>query len=292
MSTLHNLRATLCDHDAMVDVAQLLAQPELALVACHLPKPDAEVRWVATSELDDPAPFLEGGELLLTTGLATKGWRGQWAGYVGRLAEAGVVALALGVGLTHRRAPAGLVRACEKHGLNLIEVPRPTPFVAVSRAVAALLEDERDQVARRSLDAQRALTRAALERDDVQSLVAVLAAQVNGAAATVTRDGMPVERAGELDASLVRAEVSGCAISGCARPPASRVRRADDRAAARRPVPTRGLAGRVRCPAGRARCTAPRSPPRSRCSSLALERQAGPTGGRAAASGPGARAGA
>jgi purine catabolism regulator len=27
------------------------------------------VRWVHTSELDDPTPYLEGGELLLTTGL-------------------------------------------------------------------------------------------------------------------------------------------------------------------------------------------------------------------------------
>jgi len=30
---------------------------------------DAPVRWVHTSELDDPGPYLEGGELLLTTGL-------------------------------------------------------------------------------------------------------------------------------------------------------------------------------------------------------------------------------
>ncbi|WP_183096114.1 PucR family transcriptional regulator ligand-binding domain-containing protein, partial [Nocardioides stalactiti] len=103
----------------MVDVAELLRAPGLALEPLHVPRPDAEIRWVATSELVDPAPFLEGGELLLTTGLATKGWRTQWDPYVGRLADAGVVGLGLGVGLTHARTPAGLRAACERHGLNL-----------------------------------------------------------------------------------------------------------------------------------------------------------------------------
>ena len=94
------------------------------------------MRWVATSELDDPTPFLEGGELLLTTGLATAGWRREWEGYAARLAAAGVAALALGVGLTHPKVPAALTRACERAELNLIVVPRATTFVAVSRAAA------------------------------------------------------------------------------------------------------------------------------------------------------------
>jgi purine catabolism regulator len=191
----------------VVALPELLAVPGLELTAVVTPRPDVEVRWVATSELTDPTPYLQGGEVLLTTGLETSGWRTQWREYVDRLARAEVAALGLGVGLTHRRAPAALVKACRAAGLNLLEVPRPTPFVSVSRAVAGLLESERDQVARRSLDAQRALTRAALDRDDVQALLAVLAAQVGGAAATVTRDGEPVERAGKVDAALVRAEV-------------------------------------------------------------------------------------
>src|SRR5438132_1481462 len=102
----------------MVDVSLLLEQPGLALRAVALPRPDAEVRWVATSELDDPTPYLEGGELLLTTGLATAGWRREWEQYAARLAAAGVAALALGVGLTHPSVPAGLKRACERAGLN------------------------------------------------------------------------------------------------------------------------------------------------------------------------------
>ena len=166
MTILHNLAPSDCAiMPLMVDVAQLLAQPDLALEPRHLPKPDAEVRWVATSELEDPAPFLEGGELLLTTGLATKGWRRQWHGYVGRLAEAGVVALALGVGLTHERVPAGLRRACEEHDLNLIEVPQATTFVAVSRAAARLIQSRDDVESRLAMEAQRRLTAAAMRTE-------------------------------------------------------------------------------------------------------------------------------
>lgn len=128
----------------MVDVSLLLEETELRLRAVHLPRPHAEIRWVATSELEDPSPFLEGGELLLTTGLATRGWRSQWNGYAARLARVGVTSVALGVGLTHNRAPGAFVRACEQHGLNLLEVPRDTTFVAVSR-VAARLIDKRDE---------------------------------------------------------------------------------------------------------------------------------------------------
>jgi len=196
----------------MTSVSDLLGQPGLALAAVHLPEPAAEVRWVATSELVDPAPFLEGGEVLLTTGLDTVGWRRQWPGYVARLLEARVAALGLGIGLTHRRAPAALVSACRDLGLNLFEVPRETAFVAITRAAARLIEQDEEAAARRALEAQRQLTRAALRDDDTSALLAKLAEVVDGAAATVTRDGHPEvgplgPRGRDLDLALVGAEL-------------------------------------------------------------------------------------
>ncbi|HSV41214.1 MAG TPA: PucR family transcriptional regulator ligand-binding domain-containing protein [Nocardioidaceae bacterium] len=173
----------------MVDVSTLLAQSELGLRAHHLPRGDAEMRWVATCELEDPGPFLEGGELLLTTGLATHGWRTQWSGYVARLVDAGVVALALGVGLTHPRMPVALMRACEKHGLNLVEVPRDTTFVGVSRAAARLIEKRDEAEARLALETQRQLTSAAMRDDSAQAVVERLAALLDGAAFLLAPDG-------------------------------------------------------------------------------------------------------
>src|SRR5690349_8219584 len=72
------------------------------------------VRWVHTSELDDPTPFLEGGELLLTTGIKLGGGEADAEAlrtYLHRLADAGVVGLGFGVGLTHGEVPEPLVRA-------------------------------------------------------------------------------------------------------------------------------------------------------------------------------------
>lgn len=196
----------------MVTLADLLAERDLALLPLHVAIAETPVRWVATSELADPTPYLEGGEVLLTTGLETKGWRGEWRGYVDRLAGARVAALGLAVGLTHDRPPKALVTACERAGLNLFEVPRPTTFVAISRTIARLLEAEREHAARRAMDAQRALTQAALEVDGAASVVRRLATLVDGAAVTVTRDGTPVTgpagpRAAELDLGIVRIEV-------------------------------------------------------------------------------------
>ncbi|MFC7487054.1 PucR family transcriptional regulator [Knoellia sp. CPCC 206453] len=173
----------------MVDVALLLEQGELRLHAVHLAKPDAAIRWVATSELEDPAPFLEGGELLLTTGLATRGWRSQWDGYAERLVSAGVSTLALGVGLTHRRAPVALARACEQHNLNLLEVPRETTFVAVSRAAVSLIEQRDESEARLALETQRQLTAAAVRDDPRQAVVGRLAQLLDGAAFLLAADG-------------------------------------------------------------------------------------------------------
>ena len=208
----------------MVTMADLLAQPVLALVAVHVATADAEIRWVATSELVDPTPYLEGGEVLLTTGLETKGWRSEWHRYVERLAEAGAAGLGFAVGLTHERPPKLLVRACRNAGLNLFEVPRSTTFVAISRAIAGLLDAERENAARRSMDAQRILTQAALEVEDTTAVVRRLGALVEGAAATVTRDGVPVvgpfgPRIDDLELDVVRTEVE-------------RIRRQDLRAAA------------------------------------------------------------
>ncbi|MER7245544.1 PucR family transcriptional regulator [Kribbella sp. NPDC000426] len=174
-------------------MADLLAVPELALAPVHLSPADAEVRWVATSELVDPTPYLEGGEVLLTTGLETTGWGDEWQEYVERLVGAGVAALGLGVGLTHEQTPEPLRAACEDLGFNLFEVPRRTTFVAISRTAATMIEAARGSLARRALDAQRVLTRAALEVDDEATLVRRLAALVSGAATIVTRDGEPTD---------------------------------------------------------------------------------------------------
>jgi Purine catabolism regulatory protein-like family/PucR C-terminal helix-turn-helix domain len=178
----------------------------------HVPAPDLDVRWVATSELLDPAPFLEGGEILLTTGLEARGWRREWDGYVSRLADVRIAALGIGTGLTHAKAPAGLVRACEAHGLNLIEVPRETPFVAVSRRTAQLLQQDEAEAAREALRIQRRLTAAAAKPDATAAVIQTLAHILGGAACVLSPDGQAIlgplgERRDELVTPDVAQEI-------------------------------------------------------------------------------------
>jgi purine catabolism regulator len=173
----------------MVAIAAVVAERVLNLRPVHIPAPDLAVRWVATSELDDPAPFLKGGELLLTTGLETKGWRREWRDYVARLIDVGVSGLGIGTGLTHPEPPIDLVRACERAGMNLIEVPRDTAFVAVSLRIAELLEEEQAEAARVALDLQRRLTAAASRPRAAPAIVETLARLLGGMACTMSPDG-------------------------------------------------------------------------------------------------------
>ncbi|MBB4946636.1 purine catabolism regulator [Kitasatospora gansuensis] len=170
------------------------------------------VRWVHTSELDDPTPFLEGGELLLTTGIKLGKAAAKLQAYVHRLADAGVVGLGLGVGLSHTEVPQALVDAAAQRGLPLIRVPEATPFIAISKTVSAALAAEQYEAVTTSFEAQEELTRAALGKDGTTAVVRRLAARLGGWAALYDGSGAlsavapdwAARRAGRLAAEVDR----------------------------------------------------------------------------------------
>lgn len=174
----------------MVSLGALLDIRDLDLRPVVSNRSDDPLRWVATSELADPSPFLEGGEILLTTGLGTANWNREWGPYVARLADAGVVAVGLAIDLTHTASPAALVLACRDQGVDLFEVPEATTFVRISRSLALLLESEEETSTRAALRAQRMLVQAAL-RDDLPALLEELA-RLTDLAAIVAADGEPL----------------------------------------------------------------------------------------------------
>ncbi len=102
------------------------------------------VQWVHASDLADPAPFLTPRTVLLTTGAQFgRALGGATAeSYVQRLVDAGATALGLGVGLQWDRIPPALIEACERLQLPLFRVPYDTPFIAVIRTAARLIEAE------------------------------------------------------------------------------------------------------------------------------------------------------
>ena len=162
-----------------------------------------------------------------------------------------------GTGLSHPdRARATWFAAADDCGLAVLEVPRQTPFIALSRAVSAALAAEEYAVVARTSAAQQELTRAALAPGAPATVVDRLARYLDGWALLVDAAGTPLEAA----------------------PPAARRRAADlgpafDRlrgAALRRPV--------RRTPGPRRRCSCSRSAPAA--GPAGSSRWAGPGGSR------------
>jgi len=81
-------------------VADLLAIDDLSLtLVAGKEGLGRSIRWAHVSELEDPTPFLRGGEVLLTTGLRLEGSTPQvQAGFIGKLAAAKLAGLGLGLG--------------------------------------------------------------------------------------------------------------------------------------------------------------------------------------------------
>ncbi|MFF9057137.1 PucR family transcriptional regulator [Streptomyces sp. NPDC014882] len=158
---------------------------------------DVPVRWAHVSELADPVPYMEGGELLLITALKLDAEDPEaMRRYVRRLAGAGVVGLGFAVGVNYEEIPKALVDAAEEEGLPLLEVPRRTPFLAISKEVSAAMAADQYRAVTAGFAAQRELTRQALT-DGPEGLLAALASQVDGWAALYDASGAVVASAPE-----------------------------------------------------------------------------------------------
>ncbi|MEV0221082.1 PucR family transcriptional regulator [Streptomyces sp. NPDC050704] len=158
---------------------------------------DTVVRWVHASELTDPVPYMEGGELLLITALKLDAEDPDaMRRYVKRLAGAGVAGLGFAVGVHYEDIPKALLDAASEEGLPLLEVPRRTPFLAISKAVSAAIAADRYRAVTAGFAAQRELTRQALN-EGPEGLLTSLASQVDGWAALYDASGAVVATAPE-----------------------------------------------------------------------------------------------
>jgi len=173
---------------------------------------DVPVRWAHASELADPVPYMEGGELLLITALQLDAEDPEaMRRYVKRLVGAGVVGLGFAVGVNYEQIPKALVDAAEGEGLPLLEVPRRTPFLAISKAVSAEIAADQYRAVTAGFAAQRELTKQALTGGP-EGVLSALAAQVDGWAALYDASGAVVatapewagRRAGRLTADVER----------------------------------------------------------------------------------------
>ncbi|WP_019201432.1 PucR family transcriptional regulator [Tsukamurella sp. 1534] len=195
-----------------VTVRWLLAQRSLGLrLRAGEAGVGGAVTFVMTTELADPTPWLSGGEMLLTTGIGIPPDGAGCRDYVQRLAARGVSALGFGVGVSRDSAPSDLIAAADDVGLPLVDVPLPTPFVAVAHTVIDELARRENRSQAAAARAQQRMTRAAVSGGPSATL-RELAAGCGGAALLLDRGGRVV-----LAHPAGAAEESGRAVGDQAR---------------------------------------------------------------------------
>ncbi len=143
---------------------------------------DEPVRWVHSSDLADPTPFLSEGMLLLTTGtqFVAQPDDGQaYRDYVARLHRRGVTGLGFGTEVVRAGVPPLLVDACREAGMPLFTVPYDTPFIAVARANADAIAAQAYARQTWALDAQHAIALAALRPDGIGATLRELAKRLD-----------------------------------------------------------------------------------------------------------------
>src|SRR3954454_23575796 len=187
----------------MLPLGDLIRDLDVRLVAGESGLENA-VRWVHISELEDPTPWLSGGELLLTTGMALEDPERQRA-YVRRLAGHGLAGLGLGAGFAHQGVPDALSetgaelrfplgeRAAEL-GFPLVEVPYELPFIAVTEKAASHLVNEHYAVLQRALSAHERLERIVLSERGLDGVAEALASLIGGPAVIFDARGAELVR--------------------------------------------------------------------------------------------------
>lgn len=177
-----------------VTLNDLLAESSLDLSLVVEGEPgalDDPIVWVHASESTDPTPYLEGGELLLLTGLQMPDDEPteELRLYASRLAGIGIRGIGFGIEVNHPAIPQWLVDQCEHAGVPLLSVPLETPFIAISKRVSRGVADSKNQEFARMYRAQQQLIRSARQVDPVRGIVTKTAQLVGGWAALLNPAG-------------------------------------------------------------------------------------------------------
>ncbi|MEU3889798.1 PucR family transcriptional regulator ligand-binding domain-containing protein [Streptomyces sp. NPDC029041] len=164
-------------------LADVLALPVLAAgqpqVVTGLDLLDRPVRWVHITELTDPASFLKGGELVLTTGMPLPEDPAGVRRYVEELTEVGAAALVIELVRRYHRPPDALVQACRARGLPLVTLARDVNFLEVTQVVHALILGNQADAMRRTQRIHEAFTALTLRGAGPEEVVRA-AAEMSG----------------------------------------------------------------------------------------------------------------
>src|SRR6266496_2073695 len=190
----------------MLTVGALVSDCGLELIA-GADGSERPIRWVHISEIEDPTPWLSGGELLLTTGFRLNGAARQRR-FVSLLDEHDVAGLGLGTGFEHKRIPKAVVDEAQKRGMPLFEVPYEMPFIAITERAFTALVNEHYAVLERGSQVHERLERLVVEGRGLDAVLGSLATAIGGAAIVQDATGRELARhpgKGSLSAAAMKA---------------------------------------------------------------------------------------
>jgi purine catabolism regulator len=154
---------------------------------------DREVRWAHVFESRDVAEMVEGGEVLLTTGIELPGMSDEGIGrMVDALSTARVAGIALELGTVVADAPEALVAAASRNELPLIGFTRRVKFVEITHAVAEVQLAAEVQRLRRAVSVQSRLREAARDRHGPAAILSALATALAAELLVEQTDGTPL----------------------------------------------------------------------------------------------------
>lgn len=190
---------------SMATLSQLLALPDLGLRLVQAGSGDPELSWVSITELLTLSDYLDGGEIIMTTGLSLGPDDPRWRDFVAGLSRAQVAAIGFGIGVNHPQIPAPLIQAASTYRVALFEIPLPVPFIAVSKAVAGLLRADELRAAHAALQIQRRILDGARGQQDPVEVLSSIAQATGRQLALVAGPGPD----GDLSAGSVLASTAG-----------------------------------------------------------------------------------
>jgi PucR family transcriptional regulator, purine catabolism regulatory protein len=179
----------------MLTVESLTSELGLEIAAGGRVAGETEIRWVHITELLDPTPWLQGGELLLTTGIRLDNADRQRK-FVRLLSESGVAGLGFGTGFDHAKLPKALIDEAERVGFPVFEVPYETPFIAITEAAFSRLVNEQYDVLSRGLAVNERLERLVLEGGGLDKIAREIAAAVGGSSVVLDARGATLAHGG------------------------------------------------------------------------------------------------
>ncbi|UQA96244.1 PucR family transcriptional regulator [Streptomyces halobius] len=157
---------------------------------------DRPVRWVHAGEVPHIASLLQGGELLLTTGLGLGARPSEQRAFIRKLADREIAALVVELGSRFAALPPALVEAARDSGLPLIQLHREVPYVTVTEAIHTEIINSHYTLLRRADEMLRRCTDVLLRGGGAPEVLRLLAVFTGNPLCLEAPDGSPLYAAG------------------------------------------------------------------------------------------------